>query len=377
MHPVTQETLPSSANPAGEDRRRLAIRFRMLAWVWLSWCTDATMLALLSVWAGVPQAGTAFAIVLAGGTLSCGAFALAYARNLHLRWRDRFLTLPQLLVASAVILAAAAQAPAVAVPLLSMLYIVVAFAALRLTPMQLLVSWAGITVALAAVVSGSGAPLALPGATPLQAALSTIWTSLLVGRCALIGLYGATLRQKLLLRGRELADATGRLHELAMRDALTGALNRRATMDLLDEALRAQSAGGPAVSVALVDLDHFKGINDRFGHPVGDEVLRRFVTAAVRATREADRVGRWGGEEFLVVLPACADARAAAAIAERVRESVATHPWGEIAPGLSVTASIGVAAARPGAGTAELLARADRALYRAKHDGRDRVHVDG
>ncbi len=193
----------------------------------------------------------------------------------------------------------------------------------------------------------------------------------------LIGLYGATLRQKLLLRGRELADATGRLHELAMRDALTGALNRRATMDLLDEALRAQSAGGPAVSVALVDLDHFKGINDRFGHPVGDEVLRRFVTAAVRATREADRVGRWGGEEFLVVLPACADARAAAAIAERVRESVATHPWGEIAPGLSVTASIGVAAARPGAGTAELLARADRALYRAKHDGRDRVHVDG
>jgi diguanylate cyclase (GGDEF)-like protein len=376
MPSALRDAVPEPAAAAAAADRRLALRLRMVALAWGSWCTDAAMLALLAFWAGMPEARDALATVLLGGSATCAAFALAFRRGWHLRWRDRFLTVPQLLAASAVILLAAWQSPSVAVPLLSMLFVVFAFAALRLTPTHLLVSWAGITVALAVVVSRTPGTLSMPGGTPLQAALSTVWWSLVIGRCALLGLYGATLRQQLVERGRELADATGRLRELAMRDALTGALSRGATMDALDDAVRAHAAGGPAVGVALVDLDHFKGINDRFGHPVGDEVLVRVVEAAARVTREADRIGRWGGEEFLLLLPAC-DAPAAAAIAERLRSGIAAQPWHELAGGLAVTASIGVAVARRGAPPAELLSRADRALYRAKHAGRDRVHVDG
>ncbi|RPH45389.1 MAG: GGDEF domain-containing protein [Burkholderiales bacterium] len=162
-----------------------------------------------------------------------------------------------------------------------------------------------------------------------------------------------------------------------MRDALTGALNRRAIMDALDTALASVDTTGGPLAVALVDLDHFKGINDRFGHPVGDDVLRRFVTVAARSLRVSDRIGRWGGEEFLVVLPASGGSDAARAVADRLREAVATHPWTEFGEALQVTVSVGVALARPGMTPGELLARADLSLYRAKRSGRDRVCVDG
>ncbi len=368
---------PARAAPAAaaSPGRGTAMRLRMLGIIWASWVVDSTMLALLAFWAGMPEAAGAFATVLVGGSASCAAFAVAFRLGIHQRGRDRFLTVPQLLTGSAVILYAAWQAPAVAVPLLSMLFVAFAFAALRLTPAQLLVSWAGITVALAVVVSRATGTLAMPGATPLQAALSTIWWSLVIGRCALLGLYGATLRKQLVERGRELADATGRLHALAMRDALTGALSRRATVEALDAALRGRPEDGAKVGVALVDLDHFKSINDRFGHPVGDRVLERVVASAARATREADRIGRWGGEEFLVLMPGCGDVGAAAAVAERMRAAVAAEPWDELAPGLVVTASIGVAVASGGTCAAELLSRADRALYRAKHAGRNLIRV--
>jgi diguanylate cyclase (GGDEF)-like protein len=246
-----------------------------------------------------------------------------------------------------------------------------------MTTRQLLFAWAGITVGLAAVIAAAPTPPALPAATPLQAALSTIWLSLSLGRCALLGLYGAGLRRQLVQRGRELADATGRLERLAMRDALTGALNRRAIMEALDAALDAAELQAGPLAVALVDLDHFKGINDRFGHPVGDDVLRRFVTVAARSLRVSDRIGRWGGEEFLVVLPASGGAEAARMVADRLREAVATHPWSEFGADLEVTVSVGVALARPGMTQGELLGRADLSLYRAKRAGRDRVCVDG
>lgn len=348
----------------------------MLAAATGSWGIDALMLALLSWGAGVP-AYAAFWAVSIGALLIGGGFALMFALRWNLHFRDRSLTLPQLLAAAAVALSAAALAPAVAMPLAAVLFIVFAFAALRVTPRQLLFAWAGITVGLAAVVSAADVPPALPAATPLQAALTTVWVSLSLGRCALLGLYGARLRRELVQRGRELADATGRLERLAMRDALTGALNRRAIMDALDTALESIDTTAGPLAIALVDLDHFKGINDRFGHPVGDDVLRRFVTVAARSLRVSDRIGRWGGEEFLVVLPASGGADAARAVAERLREAVARHSWSEFGDALEVTVSVGVALARPGMTSSELLGRADLSLYRAKRSGRDRVCVDG
>jgi diguanylate cyclase (GGDEF)-like protein len=362
------------AGTTAADRNRAPLR--ILAAATACWAVDALMLGLLTWVAGVP-AQAAFWTVTIGGALSAACFALAFARRWNRYSRDRYLTLPQLFGASCIALVAAAQSPAVAMPMAAVLFIVFAFAALRMTSRQLLFAWAGITVGLAAVMASAPTPPALPAATPLQAALSTIWLALSLGRCALFGLYGAGLRRQLVQRGRELADATGRMERLAMRDALTGALNRRAIMEALDVALDTVDANAGPLAVALVDLDHFKGINDRFGHPVGDDVLRRFVTVAARSLRVSDRIGRWGGEEFLVVLPASGGAEAARMVADRLREAVAAHPWSEFGAELEVTVSVGVALARPGMTQGELLGRADLSLYRAKRAGRDRVCVDG
>ena len=349
---------------------------QMLAAATGSWAVDALMLGLLAWVAEVP-AQAAFWTVVAGGVLSAAGFGLAFAMRWNRHSSDRYLTLPQLFGASCIALVAAAQSPAVAMPMAAVLFIVFAFAALHMTRRQLLFAWAGITVGLAGVMASAPTPPALPADTPLQAALSTIWLSLSLGRCALLGLYGAGLRRQLVQRGRELADATGRLERLAMRDALTGALNRRAIMETLDAALDAVDAHAGPLAVALVDLDHFKGINDRFGHPVGDDVLRRFVTVAARSLRVSDRIGRWGGEEFLVVLPASGGAEAARMVADRLREAVASQPWHEFGAELEVTVSVGVALARPGMTQGELRGGADLSLYRAKRAGRDRVCVDG
>lgn len=339
-----------------------------------SWAVDAALLGLMLSVAGVDAAGALWTVA-GGGVFYTALFGIVFARGWNRRVRDRFLALPQLVVASTVLLGAAAASPAVATPLAAALFIVFAFAALRLPPTQLLLAWAGITVGLAWVFATHGGAVAVPADSPMQATLSVVWISLSLGRCALLGLYGARLRRQLVERGRELADATGRLERLAMRDALTGALNRRAIMAALETAVDQADPQGEPLAIALVDLDHFKTVNDRFGHPVGDDVLRRFVTIASRTLRVSDRIGRWGGEEFLVVLPSAGGVDGATLVAERLREAVAAYPWDEFAPGLSVTVSAGVALAGPESTADALLYRADLALYRAKRDGRDRIRV--
>jgi diguanylate cyclase (GGDEF)-like protein len=161
-------------------------------------------------------------------------------------------------------------------------------------------------------------------------------------------------------------------HE-SRRDQLTQLGNRREAElrwpQLLDDA----RARGTPLAVALADLDHFKRINDRFGHAVGDQVLVALAGILRDNTRHADLVARMGGEEFLLVLPDTPTERARE-VCERLRQRVAAWDWERIAPGLDVTLSVGLTAAPP-FDAAALTARADAALYRAKAAGRDRVVV--
>ncbi|TCZ89057.1 GGDEF domain-containing protein [Lysobacter sp. N42] len=157
-----------------------------------------------------------------------------------------------------------------------------------------------------------------------------------------------------------------RLEGLASRDPLTGAGNRRG----LDEALLpllAADAGESAV--ALMDLDHFKVVNDRHGHATGDRVLVEFAALVRRLTRPQDRLFRYGGEEFVLVMPATSE-QEARDVAERLGRAVRETIRVRHSP---VTVSIGVALARSGEAVATLLGRADEALYAAKSGGRDRV----
>jgi diguanylate cyclase (GGDEF)-like protein len=166
-----------------------------------------------------------------------------------------------------------------------------------------------------------------------------------------------------------------RLHDLVERqalvDGLTGLANRRAVSDALHaEAARAERFETP-LSVVLADLDEFKEVNDAHGHAVGDEVLRVFAAVLRETLRESDVAGRWGGEEFLLLLPG-ADEEGAAQLAERVRIGLAAGGIPSV-PGLRVTASFGVAEYAGQTKTEELVAGADSALYRAKRAGKDRV----
>ena len=173
-------------------------------------------------------------------------------------------------------------------------------------------------------------------------------------------------------RGNELREAHARIEELAQIDDLTGALNRRYIMKALNEEMsRAQRSGTPC-SMAIIDLDLFKRINDRYGHPVGDEVLKTFAIAVEANVRAVDKLGRYGGEEFLLVLPGSAEDQALIAI-DRLRQIVADLNWNGVCDGLTVTISAGVSEVRQNDGADDIVARADAALYRAKEAGRNRV----
>jgi len=169
----------------------------------------------------------------------------------------------------------------------------------------------------------------------------------------------------------ENARLHGMVERQALVDGLTGLANRRASADALHaEVARADRLETP-LSVALADLDGFKDVNDEHGHLVGDEVLKAFAEVLRKTLRESDVAGRWGGEEFLLLLPG-ADEEGAAQLAERVRVELAIRRIPG-APDLRVTASFGVAEYAPESDAEQLLAAADAALYRAKGEGKNRV----
>jgi diguanylate cyclase (GGDEF)-like protein len=177
-----------------------------------------------------------------------------------------------------------------------------------------------------------------------------------------------------------IALENARLHRLVERqalvDGLTGIANRRACEDALSAEIARSERLGTPLTLVLADLDGFKGINDLHGHAVGDDVLREFA-AVLRATlRETDVAGRWGGEEFLLLLPG-SDSAGAAQLADRIRSSLAERSFsGAKGAVLAVTCSFGVAQHHPGERERDLFAAADRALYRAKRAGKNRVELD-
>ena len=168
----------------------------------------------------------------------------------------------------------------------------------------------------------------------------------------------------------ELERTNERLRELAATDGLTGLMNRAAFDDRFAEAFASAARHGRALSVVMLDVDHFKAYNDAFGHPAGDGVLQTVAAKVASVARAADTVARYGGEEFVVVLPDT-DSGGATALAERCRAAVANAAWGQRA----VTVSVGVSTLSPRTADAATLVReADEALYRSKEGGRNRVH---
>jgi len=174
---------------------------------------------------------------------------------------------------------------------------------------------------------------------------------------------------------RNLLARTQKLHVFATTDGLTGLLNRRAGDALLARASDRLRAVGEPFGVLLCDIDHFKEVNDKCGHAVGDRVLRAVAGRMERQLRPDDRAIRIGGDEFLVIVPRCADARELAVIGERIQQAIANHPV-SASIALTVTGSVGGAVASM-ASINDVVQHADRALYDAKHRGRNRVVLGG
>nr|WP_161593786.1 diguanylate cyclase [Parerythrobacter lutipelagi] len=169
------------------------------------------------------------------------------------------------------------------------------------------------------------------------------------------------------------ARVRSELRRRAMTDELTGLANRREFMASLDRAMASARRSRRPLSLAILDIDHFKRINDTFGHPAGDAVIRTVATTAVDLMRGQDTVGRIGGEEFAIVLPDCSSADAYAAC-ERLRLAIrAADLEMETGEHVSVTLSTGIATFAPNDTAEQMIALADAALYQAKHGGRDRV----
>lgn len=172
-----------------------------------------------------------------------------------------------------------------------------------------------------------------------------------------------------------LASLNQKLHRLATTDELTGLANRRQTLAQVNEQWARAVRHNRALSCLMVDVDHFKSVNDTHGHEVGDAALRHVAALLRDATRTGDTVGRFGGEEFLVIAPET-DLNGARQLAERIRERISATPLP--APTLHITVSIGVAALEPRLNDPhQMLAAADAALYAAKAAGRNRVAAAG
>ena len=204
-----------------------------------------------------------------------------------------------------------------------------------------------------------------------------------------IGGYISSLRQNLSTSRSELKKTVENLNlsrsvlerslsiiqEIAIRDELTGFYNRRHLMELLDNEKNRSLRGSTVFTIAMLDIDHFKKVNDTYGHQAGDEVLRR-VSGAIRSTmRNTDFCGRYGGEEFILVLIQT-DLKEAMICAERMRANIEKCRFPGIGDTFSITASIGLSEYQMREEIDTMIARADRALYRAKEDGRNRVESE-
>jgi diguanylate cyclase (GGDEF)-like protein/PAS domain S-box-containing protein len=181
---------------------------------------------------------------------------------------------------------------------------------------------------------------------------------------------------KLVTHAKELERLNGILEERSIRDGLTGLYNHRYFYEILHRDYQLAERNDADIAVILLDLDHFKNINDTYGHPCGDYILKETAALLRQIVRRTDLVARYGGEEFAIILPDT-DLEGARVTAEHVRHGIEKHVFRQEAASIRITASIGLAArqAHRTSSPEELVSGADKALYRAKSGGRNRITV--
>lgn len=272
-------------------------------------------------------------------------------------------------------LAGMALAPQLAPLFIGTMSIVFAFGGLRIELRTALPLWALTFVAVGVVLMIPAHPsLGLVNPGRAEVLLMCVSFALIALRTTMLGYYGSAMRMRLYKVNWALGQAKQDAEQQAASDPLTGALSRRAVLPLIGDSVARAVQGGIPACVTMLDLDWFKSINDRYGHLVGDRVLCRVVNRIRECLRSTDAIGRYGGEEFVLLLQG-ADELSAARLVERIRSAVSMADWSDIGTGVKVSVSCGIAFIRPTDTVESVLARADEALYEAKRGGRDQLRV--
>ena len=371
LNPIADGLEGVGSKPTAEALLRRARQRRQIqGMIGISYVIDAGVL-LIYAHAGTISAtiGPAFALC---GLVSVAGYILLSEIGITERFKDHYCVTPQAIISMAIMLAFIYIAPEVGVMFLCTLFVVFNFSSLRSTPLQTTIVWTAMAFGLAWLFLLTDKPISMPHGTPLERFATMTVFILTIGRCMFLGIFSSSMRASLYRSGLALKEANKRIEELAALDELTGSFNRRCIMRMLDdEIVRTRRTTAPC-SIALLDLDWFKRINDTYGHPTGDEVLRTFAITVFANIRNIDRFGRYGGEEFLLVLPDT-PGDTAMRLLDRLRAIIADLDWSAFSPGMQVTVSAGVTTLRPDETADTFLARADGALYAAKAQGRNRI----
>ena len=336
----------------------------------LSYALSTLFLGLFAAAGTIPSlVPTVYGI---GGTVVCGGLYVVFASGWNQRFRDPGLALVQALLALALQLVVVAMAPQIAFPFLANIFTVFAFAMIWLRLREAILVWLVGVFSTGLLFYSIGNRFGIPTGTPFEITLVWLYFTLTLGRCVLLSIHSTRMRQRLFESRKSLRASLEQIQQLARYDELTKLLNRRSLLEQLQLERSRADRTGTGFSIALFDIDHFKRINDDHGHAAGDEVLKELAALMHLVMRDSDVFGRYGGEEFMLILPAT-DLAAALKGAERLRLAIAAKDWSAAVPGLALTVSAGVARYRRGEAAEQLISRADTALYQAKGAGRNQV----
>jgi diguanylate cyclase (GGDEF)-like protein len=356
----------SASNRIRQQRVRLRqarlVLFIDLALVAIAW---------VGVWLGLfgwreVLAWSAFALT------GAVAFILAIASGFNLRFTSEpSLTLPQaILGVVSSVFAYLVTGPVRGATLLSVVLAII-FGMFALAPRQVF-RLCGIALGLLGAEMLLAATLAPDRYPPRIEAMHFLIMALMLPAVGVLTVQLSTMRKKMRDQRVALEEALAKNYELASHDDLTGLRNRRSILEAIEIETRRSRRDGTFLTFAILDIDFFKHVNDTYGHGGGDQVLKSFAAVLTETLRETDFVSRWGGEEFLVVLPATTGAIAHTVI-ERLRVKLRETPFDCAAAKVFVAFSGGIAQFDPAESSQQAIERADRALYEAKNSGRNRT----
>lgn len=312
------------------------------------------------------------AIALATACITTAAVFFAIMRSgLNLRMKNPALALPQALCAQTLIAIAYAVSGPVHPSTLILLATVVVFGMFEMNTANVwrLMVYSIVVMGTVMAWCSRRDPLNYPAKLEL---IYFLLTCTALPSISSLSIQLRRIRERLRNQKRELQEALVQIRQAATHDELTGIPNRRHMLTLLAEHALRKERNGPDFMVALADMDYFKSINDRFGHRVGDDALVCFAKQAKMHLRSTDIVGRWGGEEFLIILPESPPGDPNIGI-ERLRGALAVTQVSASAPHLRLAFSTGITRYMPGEEIDNVIERADKALYAAKAAGRNQT----